>query len=311
MQAANRGSRAGGVLLVLAAAVLWSTGGLGIKRIELPPLALAGYRGLFALPVLVTMLGVRARSVGTVPWRRLTAGGPPWTAAASYAVMVIAFVVATKMTTAANAIFIQYTSPVYVALLAWPLLRERVTWRDAVACVGVLCGMALFFGDALSGSARVGNLVAVVSSFGAAGLPLALRADQRRLLASDVPQAAAVAPVFAMVLGDLAAVLACTPAMIATRPDAQAWWLVAVLGLCQIGLPYVLYSIAIPRLTALEGSVLPALEPILNPVWVAFGTGEVPWPLAMTGGACVLGSVLFQAVSGVRRARGDSSERAG
>jgi DME family drug/metabolite transporter len=233
-----------------------------------------------------------------VPWRRLTRGAPLWAAAASYAVMVIAFVVATKKTTAANAIFIQYTSPVYVALLAWPLLRERVTWRDMVACAGVLLGMTLFFADGLSSAARLGNMVAVVSSFGAAGLPLSLRADQRRLVASDAPRAALVSPALAIVLGDLLAVLVCLPAMIDAPPvGAKAWALLAVLGVGQIGLPYVLYALAIPRLTALEGSLLPTLEPILNPVWVALGTGEIPGPLAVAGGACVLGSVLFQALA--------------
>ena len=156
MEPMRRSSRAGGVALVLVAAVLWSTGGLGIKSIDLPPLALAGWRGAFALPVLVGMVAVRARSAGGMPWKTLATSRWAWLGAASYAVMLIAFVVATKLTTAADAIFIQYTSPVYVALLSWPLLRERVTWRDGVACVGVLAGMVLFFGEGLA--ARGGPL---------------------------------------------------------------------------------------------------------------------------------------------------------
>src|ERR1700689_4647358 len=98
MDPVPRGSRAGGVILVLVAAVLWSTGGVGIKSIDLPPLALAGYRGFFALPMLLGVLLARARGAGGMPWRRLTRGAPLWAAAASYAVMVIAFVVATKQT---------------------------------------------------------------------------------------------------------------------------------------------------------------------------------------------------------------------
>ncbi len=177
MATVRHGSRAGGVALVLAAAVLWSTGGLGIKSVHGAALSIAGWRGLFALPVLAGLVVARAARAGegwARPLRR------PWTrlAAASYAVMVICFVVATRWTTAADAIFIQYTSPVYVALLSWPLLRERVSWRGALACAGVLAGMVLFFGDGLSTTARLGNLVAVASSFGAAGLPLSLRADQ-------------------------------------------------------------------------------------------------------------------------------------
>ncbi|HEY6461958.1 MAG TPA: DMT family transporter, partial [Polyangiaceae bacterium] len=190
-------SRAVGVALVLVAAVLWSTGGIGIKSVAGPPLSIAGWRGLFALPVLAGMVLVRARRAGAasllVPLRSRWA----WLGAASYAVMVICFVVATKLTTAANAIFIQYTSPVYVALLSWPLLRERVSWVNALACAGVLAGMVLFFREGLSADAHAGNLVAVVSSFGAAGLPLALRADQRALTSAGSGQgfaAAVVAP---------------------------------------------------------------------------------------------------------------------
>jgi drug/metabolite transporter (DMT)-like permease len=291
----RRGSRAAGVLLVLAAALLWSTGGIGIKSVEGPPLAIAGWRGLFALPVLGGMLLVRARGAGravVLPLRKPWA----WMGAASYAVMVVAFVVATKLTTAANAIFIQYTSPVYVALLSWPLLRERITWREGVACAGVVAGMILFFREGLSGPARAGNIVAVVSSFGAAGLPLALRADQRSLAAAGAIEAADASPALAIFIGDAVAVLACAPAMLASPPQGGQWLLLAALGLGQIGLPYVLYALAVPRLTALEGSLLPTLEPLLNPVWVALGTGEVPGRVALLGAAFVLGAVLFQSL---------------
>jgi drug/metabolite transporter (DMT)-like permease len=298
MQPVRSGSRAGGVALVLTAAVLWSTGGVGIKSVDLPPLALAGWRGLFALPVLLGMVVVRARAHASdgVAWRRSASSPAAWLGVASYALMVICFVVATKLTTAADAIFIQYTSPVYVALLSWPLLRERVTWRDGVACAGVLVGMVLFFREGLSASARMGNVVAVVSSFGAAGLPLALRADQRRFALSGSPQAAAMSPALVIAAGDVLGVSLCIPAMIAAGPPpAATLGVLALLGMGQIGLPYVLYGLAVPRLTAMEGALLPTLEPILNPVWVALFTGEIPGLLAILGGACVLGSVLFRA----------------
>jgi drug/metabolite transporter (DMT)-like permease len=292
------------VALVLTAAVLWSTGGVGIKSVDLPPLALAGWRGLFALPVLFAVVVVRARSVGSFPYRGAIRSWPAWVGAASYALMVIAFVIATKLTTAANAIFIQYTSPVYVALLSFPLLRERVTWRDGVACLGVLIGMVLFFREGLSASAQLGNAIAVFSSFCAAALPLALRADQRRLGAGASWQTAALSPLLVIVAGDLLAVLLCLPAMVrGPAPSASALGVLALLGIGQIGLPYVLYGLAVPRLTAMEGSLLPTLEPILNPVWVALFTGEIPGHLALLGGLCVLGSVLFRSVGNGGRAQ--------
>jgi drug/metabolite transporter (DMT)-like permease len=222
--------------------------------------------------------------------------------------MVICFVVATKLTTAADAIFIQYTSPVYVALLSWPLLRERVGWRDGVACAGVLVGMGLFFGEGLSPSAQVGNLVAVASSFGAAGLPLALRADQRRHTLAGETRAAMLAPMLVIACGDLLGTLLCIPTMVKVGvPPPATLGLVALLGTCQIGLPYVLYGFAVPRLTALEGAIFPTLEPILNPVWVALFTGEIPGLLALAGGAFVLGSVLFRALGSEPKAAAASA----
>ena len=238
MEPVRRGSRAGGLALVLAAAVLWSTGGVGIKSVDLPPLALAGWRGLFALPVLVGMALGRARAAGGVSFRRSASSPTAWLGVASYALMVICFVVSTKLTTAADAIFIQYTSPVYVALLSWPLLRERVTWRDGVACLGVLLGMVLFFREGLSATARVGNAVAVVSSFGAAGLPLALRADQRRFGLDDPAsrQAASMSPSLVIAAGDILAVALCAPAMIAAGlPSPSALGVLALLGIGQSG----------------------------------------------------------------------------
>jgi drug/metabolite transporter (DMT)-like permease len=294
----RHGSRASGIALMLAAAVLWSLGGVGIKSLPLPPLAVSGWRGAFALPVLVAMLALRMRAAGPAAWRPMR-GAPAWIGAAAYSVMMTSFVAATKLTTAASAIFLQYTSPVYVALLSWPLLRERVTWRDAAACAGVLAGMLLFFGDALTPGARLGNALGVLSGFGAAALPLALRADQGALARAGALQAASVSPAFAIAAGDAMGVLACVPAMVASPPQGAAQWaLVAALGTMQIGLPYVLYALAVPRLTALESSLVPALEPVLNPVWVLLAVGERPGALSLAGAAFVLASVLLPALRG-------------
>lgn len=283
---------------MLCAAVLWSLGGVGIKSLQLPPMAVAGWRGVFALPVLAGMLLVRTRAAGSSAWLPFR-GRWAWIGGAAYSVMMIAFVAATKLTTAASAIFLQYTSPIYVAVLSWPLLRERVTWRDAVSCAGVLVGMLLFFGDALSASARIGTALGILSGMGAAALPLALRADQRSLARAGALQAASVSPALALAAGDALGVLACSPAMVASSPHGAAQWaLAAALGTLQIGLPYVLYAIAVPRLTALESSLVPALEPVLNPIWVLLAVGERPGPLALAGASFVLASVLLPSLRG-------------
>jgi DME family drug/metabolite transporter len=203
---------------------------------------------------------------------------------------------------------------VYVARLGGPLLGERVSRRDLFAIAGCLVGMALTFGGELGGGRAAGNVLAIFSSFGFAGLPLLLRLDQKRLLAgarADDAVAARLAghaPLVAMALGNAIAALVALPAMLAhpvTGETATRTYLVlAALGFFQIGLPYVLYATAVRRLRALESSLLATIEPVLSPVWVVLATGETPTPLAIAGGAMIVLSVAAQAVThGVATAR--------
>src|SRR5580704_10062330 len=250
----RRRSHAAGVVLMLGAAALWSTGGVGIKALAMPALSLAGWRGLFALSALSLQLAVYARRAGPAsraPFRARWV----WIGAMAYAVMNVTFVVATKLTTSASAMFIRYTAPVFVALLSWPLLRERVTRRQVVGCAGVVVGILCVFRDSISPTARLGNALALVAAFGAAALPLALRADQKALAQGGALRAASVSPALAVTAGNFLGVLACVPAMAAAPPHGLAQWaIIAALGLGQIGLAYVCFTLAVPNLTALETS---------------------------------------------------------
>ena len=311
----ERASRTSGraALLVVAAATLWSTGGVGVKVAVAEPLVIAGLRSAFALAFMAAVLGVMLRRDGggfgvvTTLLRRPLV----WAAAASYALMVVCFVLAARRTTAANAIFIQYTGPVYVALLGGPLLGERVSRRDLVVVAACIVGMGLTFGGELGGGRAEGNGLAVLSSFGFAGLPLLLRLDQKRLLATEGETAARVrtaahAPLVAMSLGNAVAAAVALPAMLAhpvTGETAPRTYLVLVaLGMFQIGLPYVLYASAVRRLRALESSLLATIEPVLSPIWVVLATGERPSALAMAGGAIIVLAVAAQGISAPRRA---------
>ena len=252
-----------GALLVVAAATLWSTGGVGVKVAVAEPLVVAGLRSAFALAFMAVALAVALRRSG-VPSRAgvlttLLRRPLVWAAAASYALMVVCFVLAARRTTAANAIFIQYTGPIYVALLGGPLLGERVSRRDLVVVVACLVGMGLTFGGELGGGRAAGNALAVLSSFGFAGLPLLLRLDQNRLLATEGPAAARAAghaPLVAMSLGNAVAAAVALPAIVAhpvAGETAPRTYLVLVaLGVLQIGLPYVLYASEIGRASGRE-----------------------------------------------------------
>jgi len=300
-----------GALLVVAAATLWSTGGVGVKVAVAEPLVIAGLRSAFALAFMAVVLGVGLRRSGAGAGVVATLLRRPlvWAAAASYALMVVCFVLAARRTTAANAIFIQYTGPVYVALLGGPLLGERVSRRDLVVVAACLVGMGLTFGGELGGGRAAGNALAILSSFGFAGLPLLLRLDQKRLLATEDAAAARVAghaPLVAMSLGNALAAAVALPAMLAhpvAGETAPRTYLVLVaLGVLQIGLPYVLYASAVRKLRALESSLLATIEPVLSPVWVVLATGERPSALAIAGGAIIVLAVAAQGVTAPRRA---------
>lgn len=285
-----------GALLVVTASALWSTGGVGVKIADAQPLVIAGVRAAFALAfmsVVGVVQGLRARDVAELVRRPLA-----WAAAASYATMVVCFVLAAKLTTVANAIFIQYVGPVYVALLGGRLLGERPTRRDLVAVGLCLTGMALAFGGELGAGRTTGNALAIGSSLGFAGLPLMLRLDQRSL----GPSLAAKAPLFAMLLGNAIAVAVALPSTLESPPhDGRTLAVLAALGTLQIGLPYVLYGIAVRRLRALESSLISTMEPVLSPVWVLLATGERPSGMTLAGGGFILSAVAAQAL-GNRRA---------
>ena len=282
-------------LYVLLAAVLWSTGGLGVKSVDMQPLALAGFRSAFAAPVLGAFALILARR-HDVPMLALLKRPLIWAAAFSYAVMVVSFVIAAKLTTAANAILLQYSGPIYVALLSWPVLRERVRATDIAATVLCFFGMCLFFLDRVSSQGRIGDLVAIVSSFGFAGVPLLMRLEYTK---KPNEHAMALGPAVAMTLGNLIACTAAAPAMVSAASSpigAGGWGAVVFLGVFQIGIAYVLYAAAVNALPALRSTLLATIEPILNPLWVAIVRGEKPTKWAAIGGAVILVSVTLQAI---------------
>ncbi len=304
-----------GVLLVLAAAIAWSGGGLGVKLVDGHAATIAGFRSLFAAIVLFAAFAIGARRNGIdalAASRSLLRRWPIWGASVGYAVMVVLFVFATKLTTAANAILIQYAAPLYVAVASWPLLRERLRWSDWLAVVGCVLGLVLFFSDRVSASGRVGDMLAVVSGFGFASLPLLLRLEQGRLEKGSVEdrRLIALAPLFACLLGNGIAVITCSPWMIGAPPGAPTAWLVLVpLGMVQIGLAYVFYSAGVRRLRAVESTLVCTLEPILSPLWVLLGTGERPSVRAILGGALIVVAVTTQGVLAQRISVRRASDR--
>ena len=267
------------IFLLVAAAVLWSLAGVLIKWVSLPALAVAGFRSAIALPVLLIFFGRRAVNFSAA---QLIGG-------IAYAATVILFVAATKLTTAGNAILLQYTAPLYVAMLSGWLLHERTRWFDWTAIAAVLCGMSLFFLDQLSAGGLTGNILAVISGFAFASLIIAMRRQKD------------ASPAGSAILGNLLTVMICLPWMVQSPPGGTDWIGLALLGVFQIGLSYVCYAVAIKNVTAMEAILIPMLEPILNPLWALLCMGERIGPWALLGGVVVILSVLFRGVMDYRR----------
>jgi drug/metabolite transporter (DMT)-like permease len=260
------------VLFLVIAAVLWSLGGLLIKLVTWNPIAIAGTRSAIAALV---MLGFKRRMHFTLSPAQL--GG-----ALCYAATVILFVIANKWTTAANAILLQYTAPVYVALLSTWFLKERITRSDLITIFAALGGMILFFLDDLSRGGFWGNIIAILSGIAFAGTALCLRKQKDG------------SPLESLFIGNIIAFLIGLPFMMHSFPNAAGWLGLLVLGVFQLGFSYILYAEAIKHVTALEAILIPVIEPVLNPIWVFLLLKEKPGAWAVLGGIIVLLSITLR-----------------
>ena len=271
------------VSLLLLAALCWSLGGVLLKSVDWPPLAVAGGRGFIAA---VFLLAVRGRAL-RFTWSPLQLG-----TAVAYAGCTVLFAAANKLTTAANAILLQYTAPVWVALFGAWLLGERATRADWGAIAAAFVGMAIFLYNGLRLHDLAGILVAIASGVCFAAMVMLLRKQKDG------------SPIESVILGNGLGFLVGLPAMFSAGalPPGRSLLALLLLGVVQLGVPYLLYVRAIRHVTALEAVLIPVIEPILNPVWVMLALGEQPSPLALLGGAIVLGAVTLRAAASIRRA---------
>ncbi|MBZ5576698.1 MAG: DMT family transporter [Acidobacteriia bacterium] len=270
-------------LMLAAAALLFSTGGAAIKAATLTSWQVASFRSAVAAIFLLAAMPEARRG-----WRwRMTP------VAAAYAATLVLFVLATRLTTAANAIFLQDTAPLYVLLLGPWLLRERVRLADFAYMLAVAAGMSLFFLGSQSAAATApdparGNLIAL-----ACGITWALTITGLRWLGRGGASDSAMATVAA---GNVMAALAALPmALPAPAAGPANVSVILYLGVVQIGVAYVLVTRAIRHVPAFEATTVLLLEPALNPVWAWLVHGEKPGPWALTGGAVILAATLVNA----------------
>jgi drug/metabolite transporter (DMT)-like permease len=277
--------------LLVICAVLWSTSGLVVKLVPWQPLSILCLRSAIAALVLLAFLTFNRRSGNPLApslFGRLSV--LELLGAACYLATQIAFVTATKLTTAANAIFLQYTAPLYVLLFGWLFLHERPRRADWLTMPLIFAGLLLFLGEDLTLQGATGNVLGIISGATLAGMMICTRGQSGL-------------PIRTFLIGMLAGTLIGLPSLLGetvTFPDVA---LVTYLGVFQMGVALVFYSLGILHVPALEATLILALEPVLNPVWVFLVIGEKPSPWALLGGALVLMAVILRAVVGAREAR--------
>jgi len=275
------------IIALVIAAVLWSTGGMLIKLIDWNPVAIAGTRsGISAILMFFYILLFRK---DIKPKRILKKGKYKWLGAVIYALTVIGFVVANKLTAAANVIFLQYTAPIWVALLSGWILKERVSKFDWGIITIVILGMGLFFVGDIQKGHMLGNFLSVLTGLFLAGVVLMLKMQKN---------STAIEMTF---LGNLLTFVVSLPFIIGPVPDLQSIIGLVLLGIFQLGIAYILFAEAVLHVTALEAILIPVIEPLLSPIWVFLMIGEEPSFFAVIGGLIVLTAVVVRSIVTGRR----------
>lgn len=262
-----------GLLAVFAAAILWSTGGIFIKLINLHPMQIALFRSVFAALVFAVIFRREA-----LRFNRYT-----FINGIFYAAILILFVIATKMTTAANAIFLQYTAPIYV-LIFEPIIN-KTEYRPINIITIIVCfiGMTLFFLGELSFTHLTGNIIALLSGVAFAAFLIGMRKNKHEYQFPTI------------FYGNIIITLFCLPTILNLYElKTDDFLMVAFLGVFQIGIAYAIFSYGLKKVQAIEASLIGMIEPVLNPVWVLIWYGEIPSTGAIIGGIIIITAITIR-----------------
>lgn len=266
------------ILQMLICAALWSIAGILIKLIDWHPFVIAGLRGVFsAITVGVFMLVTRQKLVLS---RRV------FLSAFFLTATFFCFISANKLTTAANAIVLQYTAPIFILLYSAVVFKQRFKFSDILTVVLTSGGIAIFFFGGLKSSHLAGNLVGILSGIFMAGMYVSVGRSEKTEKMSGI------------FFGQVMTALVGLPFIFVTKGTVSAVSVISVvvLGVVQIGIPYILLALATNHCPPLACSLIGALEPLLNPVWVFLFIGERPGIDALIGGMIVIGAVTAQCV---------------
>ena len=262
------------ILYIVLAATLLSTGGVILKFVDMNPMAIASSRGIISS--IVVWLYLKKPN--------FTFSKPQVIGAFSYAMMVTGFIVANKLTTATNAVVLQFTAPIWIVILGVWILKEKASWYDIVSIFIVSAGMILFFIDDVGGGTLAGNIVAIFSGLALAGSTIGMRMQKEG------------SPVETTLLGHIITVIIGLPFLFSVNFTITNIIGILLLGIFQLGIAYILYATAVKYLTALEVILIMFLEPILNPIWVMLIHGETPSKFSLIGGTIIIVTVALRSI---------------
>jgi drug/metabolite transporter (DMT)-like permease len=242
------------IVFLIGSGVLWSTSGTLVKWVDLNPLAITGVRSAIASVVFLIFIGKPKFT-----WSFNQLGG-----AVVFAATVILFVASIKLTTAANAILLSYTAPIFTALFSGWFLNEKVFWHDWLATTIVVGGIALFFIGRLETRGLWGNIMAIGSGLTWAWMALFLRKQKSG------------SPFESILLGHWLASLIGLPFILRGGPSFNGWLGLIFLGVLQQGIAQIMYTLAIKKVKALDSMLIISIEPVLNPLLVFIFIGRKP-----------------------------------
>ncbi len=277
-------------LCMLICGIMWSTGGLFVKLIPWHPVVISGARSLIA--ALIVLLYLKGP-------RQILANRRTMLAGLFLTLVMVLYVWAIKLTTAANAIVLQYLSPVFIILINLLVFQQKATLKQLIAVGISVCGIALFFFDQLSLEGLIGCILAILSGVFYAAYYVAsnhLNSQQETLSATF--------------FGQFYTTLFAIPFAVASPPVLSGASLVnlLLLGVIQLGLPYVIYSRAIRYCAPLNAMLICMVEPLLNPVWVFLAVGEVPGFFALMGAIVVISVVTWWSITSLQDSRKQTGE---
>lgn len=262
--------------MMIAAAFLWSLGGLFIKLVNWNPIVIAGFRSGIAGLVMLAFSGKLPKKFTKDIW----IGG------ICYAFLAMSFILANKLTTSTNAILLQFTSPIWLAIISVVVLKEKLRKRDLFVIVSVMVGMILFFIGDITLGGLIGNLLAIVAGILQAAMIVIMKKDKKNN------------PLHMTLVGSLILFLIALPFawFYPIQISFQNISSMLILGIFQLGFGYVLYTKSIHYVSTIEAVIVPVIEPLANPMWVFLFIGEEPSRFALLGGMIVITNIIISQV---------------